>query len=72
MELSTCAPLFIIPNRPWFGLVGTTFRGKTPLGCNILQMLNQMLHLTLQSTFHGEGAKQMVPVNINVYIHVNV
>ena len=60
---SSCAPLFIIPTRLWFGLVRTTICGRTLLGCNVLQLLNQVLHLTVlnsfsnQEAFHEEGAK---------------
>ena len=63
-------PLFIIPTRSWFGLVRSTSRDKKPLGYNLLQVLNRMLHLTLRSTFsnqegfHGEGAKQRVHVKM--------
>ena len=76
IKLSSCAPLFIIPTRLWFFLAGTTFCRRTLLGCKILQVLDQMLHFPLQSTFsnqeafHGEGSKQRV--HADVHTHVNM
>ena len=43
MPPSRRTPLSIIPTRPW--VVGAMLRSRTLLGCNLVQVLNQMLHL---------------------------